>query len=102
LLQRPLGDDAAAAIGEDGDDDHLAAVGIVVTELHIGSAALAVVLRVDEADRHPNPHDENPGRGDADRGSLGREDRSKILSNLAAVDDGYVTGRMNQRGDAAV
>ena len=63
LLQRPLGNDAAAAIREDGDDDYLPAIGIVVTELHIGSPALAVVLRVDEAECHPNPHDENPGRG---------------------------------------
>src|SRR6185312_14324503 len=39
LLQRPLGDDAAAAIREDGDDDHLTAIGIVVTELHIGPPA---------------------------------------------------------------
>ena len=35
-------------------------IGIVISKLHIGSETL---VRVDEAECHPNPHDESPGRG---------------------------------------
>lgn len=60
MLQRALGNDAGASIREDGGDDHFPTIGIVISELHIGSETLTVILRVDEAE---NPHDESPGRG---------------------------------------
>ena len=63
LLDARILASSLASIREDGGDHHFPAIGIVISELHIGSETLAVITRVDEAECHPNPQDENPGQG---------------------------------------
>ncbi len=75
LFERSLRDDAPSSEGEDGGDDDFATIVVLVSQLDVGSKRFAVVLSVDQVERHASPHSESPGGGTPYRGSLGREDR---------------------------
>ncbi|HEX2448652.1 MAG TPA: hypothetical protein VHK26_10785 [Methyloceanibacter sp.] len=76
LLQRAFRDDALPPVGEYGNGNDLAAVGILFSQVHIGAMTFVVILRMHEPERHWGPHAKSPGRGDTrPRPAILRQDK---------------------------
>ena len=91
LFECAVRHDIRTTVRENRCRNHLAAVGVFVSQFYISSFSFAVVFRMNKMEWHAGgPHRESPDRGTPNRGSLGREDRIKV-SRIDFVYDGSIT-----------